>query len=52
VTVLDPDREWVFDRKDSASKSKNNPFFGWQLKGQTVATIVAGKKVYVESAAA
>jgi dihydroorotase len=52
VTVLDPDREWVLNRSDSASKSKNNPFFGWQLKGQAVATIVAGKKVYAESAAA
>jgi dihydroorotase len=52
VTVFDPDREWVLNRTDSASKSKNNPFFGWQLKGQAVATIVAGKKVYVESAAA
>jgi dihydroorotase len=52
VTVLDPDREWVLTRKDSASKSKNNPFFGWQLKGQVVATIVAGKKVYAAPAAA
>jgi dihydroorotase len=48
VTVLDPDREWVFDKSTSASKSVNSPFYGWQLKGKAVATIVGGKKVWVE----
>jgi dihydroorotase len=48
VTVFDENAEWVFRREDSASKSKNNPFFGWKLKGKPVATIVGGKKVYVE----
>lgn len=48
VTVFDLDREWVYRPEDSASKSKNNPFFGWKLKGQPVATIVGGKKVFVE----
>jgi dihydroorotase len=50
VTVLDPDQEWVFRREDSASKSKNNPFFGWKLKGKAVATIVGGKMVWSEKA--
>lgn len=50
VTVLDPEQEWVFEREDSASKSKNCPFFGWKLKGKAVATIVAGKRVFVEQA--
>jgi dihydroorotase len=49
VTVFDADAEWIYNREDSASKSKNNPFFGWQLKGKTVATIVSGKKVWVEN---
>jgi dihydroorotase len=48
VTVFDPDQEWVFQREDSASKSKNSPFFGWKLKGKAVATIVAGKLVWSE----
>jgi dihydroorotase len=48
VTVFDPEQEWVFTREDSASKSKNNPFFGWQLKGKAVATIVGGKVVWSE----
>ncbi len=48
VTVFDPEAEWVFRREESASKSKNNPFFGWTLKGKVMATIVSGKKVFVE----
>jgi dihydroorotase len=48
VTVFDAEQEWVFNREDSASKSRNSPFFGWKLKGKVLATIVAGKKVFVE----
>jgi dihydroorotase len=48
VTILDPEAEWVFRVEDSASKSKNSPFNGWKLKGRAVATIVAGKKVWME----
>lgn len=48
VTVFDPDRAWVFDKKGSASKSLNSPFYGWRLKGKAVATIVKGKKAWVE----
>jgi dihydroorotase len=47
VTVFDPDREWVFERKATASKSFNSPFYGWPLKGKAVATIVGGKLVQV-----
>ena len=50
VTVFDPDREWVFERGDTASKSRNNPFYGWPLKGRAVATIVGGKRVWAENA--
>ncbi len=46
VTVFDPDREWVFERAETASKSANSPFFGWKLKGRVVATIVGGKLVW------
>jgi dihydroorotase len=48
VTVIDPDREWVFDKSVSASKSMNSPFCGWPLRGKAVATIVGGKKAWVE----
>ena len=47
VTVLDPDRQWVFERSQSASKSFNSPFLGWPLKGRAVMTIVKGRKSYV-----
>ena len=46
ITVLDPDREWVFDQDSSASKSSNSPFFGWRLKGRATITIVGGKIVW------
>ena len=52
VTVFDPDREWIFSSEESASKSKNSPFFGWKLKGKAVATIVGGKLVRSEQAEA
>jgi dihydroorotase len=48
VTVFDEKREWIFDRNESASKSKNNPFHGWTLKGRAVLTIVGGKIVWQE----
>jgi dihydroorotase len=52
VTVLDPDRAWVFERETSASKSYNSPFYGWPLKGRAVMTIVGGKTVWDERDAA
>jgi len=48
VTIFDPEVEWVFRAEESASKSKNNPFSGWKLKGKTAATIVAGKIIWSE----
>jgi dihydroorotase len=48
VTVLDPNRDWVFDKATTASKSFNSPFYGWPMKGKAVATIVAGNKAWVE----
>jgi dihydroorotase len=51
VTVIDPDQEWVFRPEETASRSLNNPFYGWPLKGRAVATIVAGRKAWVAGAA-
>ncbi len=48
VTVLDPDREWVFDKTVSASKASNSPFHNWRLTGKAVATIVGGRQVWLE----
>ncbi|HEY6169679.1 MAG TPA: dihydroorotase [Verrucomicrobiae bacterium] len=48
VTVLNPDLEWVFERGATQSKSLNNPFYGWPLKGKAVATIVGGQIAWQE----
>jgi dihydroorotase len=48
VTVFDPDREWVFEKAGSASKASNSPFYGWRLRGRAVATIVGGRRAWVE----
>jgi dihydroorotase len=46
LTIVDPAREWTFDKKQSRSRSRNTPFDGWKLKGKAVTTIVGGKIVY------
>ena len=46
VTLMDPDLEWTVDKAKFASRSRNTPFHGWQLKGRAVRTIVAGKTVW------
>jgi len=48
VTVIDPDRAWVFDKSASVSKAFNSPFYGWPLVGKAVAAIVGGRKAWVE----
>jgi dihydroorotase len=47
VTILDPTCEWVFDVTLSKSKSRNTPFHGRAMTGAAVATIVAGRVVYL-----
>jgi dihydroorotase len=46
VTVFDLDHEWVCHRADTASRSQNNPFDGWRLKGKAEMTVVGGKIVW------
>jgi dihydroorotase len=46
VTVIDPNLDWTVEAQELASKSKNTPFDGWQMKGAAVCTIVAGKIVF------
>jgi len=50
VTVLDPYREWIVDSRNFASKGKNTPYDGYQLKGKVMATIVNGRIVYMDDA--
>ena len=46
LTIIDPDKEWIFSLEDIASKSKNTPFIGRKLKGTVEYTIYSGKVVY------
>ena len=48
VTILDPDREWIVNTRDFASKGKNTPYDGVKLRGKVMATIADGKIVYVD----
>jgi dihydroorotase len=45
VTIIDVNREWTVDASQFASKSRNCPFQGWNLKGKAVVTMVGGKIV-------
>lgn len=46
ITLFDPNREWIVDINEFASKGQNTPFSGSQFKGKVMATIVGGKIVY------
>ncbi|MBI3868278.1 MAG: dihydroorotase [Verrucomicrobia bacterium] len=51
VTVIDPDMSWTFTVADTRSKSTNNPFYGWPLKGAPLMTVVAGATVHQDARA-
>lgn len=46
VTVIDPEEEYVINKEEFASKSKNTPFHGRRVHGRVQATIVEGVVVY------
>lgn len=46
LTIIDPDKEWIFTKEDIVSKSKNTPFIGRKLKGTVEYTIFGGNVVY------
>jgi len=46
VTLINPSREWTFDKGASLSLSHNTPFHGHTWKGRAVVTIVGGKTVW------
>ncbi|MDO5383160.1 MAG: dihydroorotase [Eubacteriales bacterium] len=46
ITVIDPEYEYVIDSNTFASKGKNTPFNGKEVKGQVRYTMVGGKVVY------
>jgi dihydroorotase len=46
VTLINPSLEWTVDKEASASRSRNNPFHGWELRGRALRTIVGGQTVW------
>jgi dihydroorotase len=43
ITIIDPSLEWTIDAEQFASKSRNCPFQGWQVRGRATHTIVGGE---------
>jgi dihydroorotase len=46
LTILNLHQELVVDTRAFASKSQNNPFDGWRLRGAPQMTICGGRVVY------
>ena len=42
ITVIDPEKSFIYREEDVVSKSSNSPFLGWELTGKAVLTIVGG----------
>ena len=52
ITILAPDLAVTIDRATLVSKSKNTPYHGWSFRGGVAATLVGGRVVYRNAAAA
>jgi dihydroorotase len=48
ITVIDPEKKFVYCREMIVSKSENSPFIGWQLQGKAVMTFLAGRPTHNE----
>ena len=46
ITIIDPNKEYVYTKEMIVSKSKNSPFIDKKLKGRNKYTIVSGNIVY------
>lgn len=46
LCIFDPKAEWTVDPSEFASKSRNTPYKGMQLRGQVRYTLCDGKRIY------
>ena len=46
VVVFDPKAEWVYNARETKSKSRNTPFDGWTMQGKVRWTISEGRIAY------
>ena len=49
LTFFDPEKEWIFNKKDIQSKSTNTPFIGKQLKGKALGIFNEGLMVWLDN---
>lgn len=49
IIVFDPEKNWVIDKNDFASKGKNTPFDGYEVTGKVKMTFVDGQIMYKEA---
>jgi dihydroorotase len=47
LCVVDPDRHWVVDPQCLASRSRNTPFAGRDMRGRARHTVLAGEPVVI-----
>jgi dihydroorotase len=47
LAVLDLERAWTVERDRLASRSRNTPWQGWELRGKTRHTILRGEPVVI-----
>jgi len=45
IVIIDPQKEYIYDKDSVESKCKNSPFINWRLKGKVSCVFVAGKLV-------
>ena len=48
VTVIDPEKQFIFSKDTILSKGKNSPFINWELTGKAVLTIMGGRVTHDE----
>jgi dihydroorotase len=46
VMVFDPKAEWIYNARETKSKSRNTPFDGWTMQGKVRWTISEGRIAY------
>jgi dihydroorotase len=52
LTLVDPDAQWTVDPTALASRSRNTPYAGMNLRGRVVATYLRGKPTVLDGKAA
>jgi len=48
ITVIDPNRKFLFTEDRIVSLSRNTPFLGWQMQGKAVLTLLGGRITYTD----